>query len=336
MQNRIKIIFIGTPDFAIPSLRALIKDARFDIIAVITQPDKKVGRKQIITPPPVKVEASKYNIPIFQPDKILNLKSEILNFKPNIVVVIAYAQIIPESILEIPAYGCVNVHASLLPKYRGASPIQAAIMNGDKETGVTIMKIDSPREMPQNGNSANGGIISRGKGLDTGPILAQKSVKISNSDTTGTLYGKLSELGAEILAPTIKEYITGKIAPQGQDNSIASYARLLKKEDGKIDWKKTAALLEKFIRAMNPWPGAFASLKIKNNYLLLKIIEVEHRPIKINNYKIGEIFLDNGKLAVQCGQDSLIIKKLQLEGKKAMASEEFLRGNKELIGQILI
>jgi methionyl-tRNA formyltransferase len=314
-KGKIKTIFIGTPDFSVPSLRALIEDAQFDIMAVVTQPDKKVGRKQIITPPPVKVEALKYNIPVFQPDKILNLKSEILNLKPDIIIVMAYAQIMPENMLKIPKYGCINVHASLLPKYRGASCIQAAILNGDKETGVTIMKMD--------------------KGLDTGPILAQKSVNISSSDTAGTLYRKLSELGAETLTPTIKEYISGKIAPQGQDNSIANYIGLLKKEDGKIDWKKTAALLERFIRAMNPWPGAFASLKIKNNYLLLKIIEVEHRPIKINNYKIGEIFLYGNDIAVQCGQDSLIIKKLQLEGKKAMTSKEFLLGNKELIGQIL-
>ena len=319
--NKIKIVFIGTPDFAVPSLRAMINDARFAVAAVVTQPDKKVGRKQILTPPPVKVEALKYNLKVWQPNKISDFRFPISAI--DLIIVIAYAQILPEYILNLPKYGCINIHASLLPRYRGASPIQAAILNGDKETGVTIMKMD--------------------KGLDTGPILAQKSVKISSSDTAGTLYGKLSKLGAEILAPTIKEYISGKIAPREQDNSIASYIGLLKKEDGKIDWKKTAAELEKFIRAMNPWPGAFASLKIKNqkskiknNYQILKVIEVKSQPLKINNYKAGEIFLHNNELAVQCGHDSLIVKKVQLEGKKAMPAQEFIRGQKNLIGKFLM
>ncbi len=177
--EKIRTIFIGTPDFAVPSLRALIKDEQFDIIAVVTQSDKKVGRKQVITPPPVKIEAEKNNIPVFQPNKILNLKSQILNLKPDIIIVIAYAQIIPESILDLPKFGCVNVHGSLLPKYRGASPIQAAILGGDKETGITIMKM--------------------AKGLDSGPILAKKELNIAPSDTAASLYEKLSLVSAGAL-----------------------------------------------------------------------------------------------------------------------------------------
>jgi methionyl-tRNA formyltransferase len=310
-QNKIKTIFIGTPDFAVPSLRALIKDEDFDVVAVITQPDKRVGRKQILTPPPVKVEAQKHNIVIHQPEKIFNLKYLILNLNPDIIIVIAYAQIIPESILEIPKYGVINIHGSLLPKYRGASCIQAAILNGDEKTGITIMKMD--------------------KTLDTGPILAQTEIGIALDDTAGSLYAKLSELGASILTSTLKKYIAGEIKPQPQDNSSASYVGLLKKEDGKIDWKKSAEEIEKHIRAMNPWPSAFAKIKNKN----LKIIEAENNILKINKHKIGELFLDNNKLAIQCGQDALIIKKLQLEGKKEMVTEEFLRGHKDLIGMLL-
>lgn len=319
--NKIKTIFIGTPDFSVPSLRALINDKNFNVIAAIAQPDKKVGRKQIVTPPPVKVEALKYNIPVFQPEKISDLKPEIKNLRPDIIVVAAYAQIIPKSILDIPRYGCVNVHASLLPKYRGASCIQAAIINGDKETGITIMKMD--------------------EGLDTGPIIFQKNINIENFDTGGSLFNKLSALGAEILTPALLKFVSGEIKHIPQNNSKASYAGLLKKNDGKINWSKNAEQLEKFIRAMNPWPSAFAQIKsqkskIKSYLLIFKIITVEHEPIKINKYQIGEVFLNDEKLAVQCGRDSLIIEKLQMEGKKVMESKEFLRGQKDFIGTILL
>jgi methionyl-tRNA formyltransferase len=315
-KNKIKTIFMGTPDFAVPSLRVLIKDEQFDIVGVITQPDKKIGRKQIVTPPPVKIEALKNKIPIFQSDKILNLKFEILNLKSDIIVVVAYAQKLPKKILDLPKFGCINVHASLLPKYRGAACIHAAIMNGDKETGITIIKMD--------------------KGLDTGPILAQKTLQISPEDTGGSLFEKLAQLGAKILIPTLKKYIDGQIKPIAQNNLKASYVGLLKKEDGKIDWKKTASELGRFIRAMNPWPSAFTEFRIKNLELrIIKVLEVEYEPLKINRYKIGEIFLHNGKIAVQCGKDALVIKKLQLEGKKITTSEEFSRGHKELIGEIL-
>lgn len=316
-KNKIKAVFIGTPDFAVPSLKALVDDGQFDVIAVVTQPDKKVGRKQIITPPPVKVEAKNHGIPIFQPDKILNIKDEILDLKPDLIIVIAYAQIIPEDILNIPKYGVVNVHGSLLPKYRGASCIQAALLNGDKKTGVTIMKMD--------------------KGLDTGPILAQDEIVISEKDTFGSLYVKLSELGAKILTSSLIKYVVGEIKPVAQNNDKASYVGLLKKQDGEIDWKKDADEIERHVRAMFPWPGAFTFLgnkeqEIKNKKLSLKIKEVQHQSLNINEYKIGEIFLHNNELAVQCGKNSLIIKKLQLEGKKEVNADEFKLGYKKFIG----
>ncbi len=321
-NDKIRCIFIGTPSFAVPTLHTLINDEQFDIMAVVTQPDKKAGRKQAITPPPVKIEAEKYNIPVYQPEKIKDLKLKIKELKPDLIIVAAYAQIIPESILDIPKFGIINIHGSLLPKYRGASCIQAAIINGDAKTGVTIMKMD--------------------KGLDTGPVLTQSLINIAPNDTAGSLYEKLSELGAKILPPCLKKYIADEIEPRRQNNSLSSYAGLLKKQDGKINWKKSAIEIERFIRAMSPWPSAFTSLKIKNqkskiknNYINIKILKIKHETLTTNKHKAGELFLHDGSLAVQCGQDSLIIKKLQLEGKKEMTAEEFLRGYKSLVGSIL-
>ncbi|PIV51003.1 methionyl-tRNA formyltransferase [Candidatus Falkowbacteria bacterium CG_4_9_14_3_um_filter_36_9] len=321
-KNKISIVFIGTSDFGIPSLNALIKGELFDIIGVITQPDKKAGRGQILAPPPIKIAAIKNNIPIWQPAKISNfpachrlcLRQMAGRFqisKIDLIVLVAYAQIIPKKMLNIPKYGIINIHPSLLPKYRGAACVQAAIKNGDKETGVTIMKLND--------------------GLDTGPILFQNKIKIDNSDTAGILFDKLAKISSEILIPTLKGYINGYIKPRVQDNTKASYVGILKRNDGLINWHQPADVVERFIRAMTPWPSAFS--KINNK--ILKISEVEHQPLKINKYKTGELFLDNNQLAVQCGEDALAIKKLQLSGKKEMLAEEFIRGHKNFIGKIL-
>ncbi len=310
MKEKIKTIFIGTPDFAVPSLKSLIKDERFEIISVITQPDKKIGRKQLVTPSPVKIEAKKHNIPILQPDKIIDLKSKILNLKPDIIIVIAYAQIIPEEILTLPKYGVINIHGSLLPKYRGASCIQAAILNGDNESGITIMKMDN--------------------GLDTGPILKSISMKILPSDTADSLYDKLSKLGAETLIPIILKYISGEIKLEPQNDKKASYVGMLNKRDGEINWSKPADEIERFIKAMYAWPGAWTKIENKK----IKILEVNNKILTINNYKNGELFLYNNVLAIQCGKNALVIKKIQIEGKKEMSSEEFLRGHKNYIGKI--
>lgn len=314
MSYKIKTIFAGTPELAVPCLRALINDPQFEITAVITQPDKKVGRKQIITPPPVKIEAQKYGLTVFQPQKIANLKPEILNLNSDLMVVMAYAQLIPKEILEIPHYGCVNVHASLLPKYRGASCVQAAILNGDKEIGVTIMKMDEK--------------------LDTGPILYQEKIKIGANNTAGELYNKLSDLGVKILISTIKSYINGELKPIKQNNSKSSYAPILKKADGKINWQNNALYLERFVRAMHPWPSAWTKIKNDSQEILVKITKVASDTLKINQYKIGELFLLDNQLAVQCGRDALIIEKIQLEGKKEITTEEFIRGYQKLVGKI--
>lgn len=310
--KKIRTIFMGTPEFALPGLQALVSSSDFEVIGVFTPIDKPVGRKQILTPPPVKQFALDNNIPVFQPLKIKTETETIKELKPDLVVVIAYGQIITPEILALPTYGFVNVHASLLPKYRGAACLNAPILNGDSETGVTIMRLDA--------------------GLDTGPILRQAKMHLNGQESLKDVHDTLSALGANILVPTLRDYVAGKIEPQVQDEAAASYKKTLKKEDGKIDWTKPALEIERLIRAYNPWPGTYA--KTKDNKIV-KILAVEHEILKTNNKQTGEIFLTDDSLAVQCGQDTLLILKLQLEGGKALSSQEFLNGNANLVGSIL-
>ena len=298
---------MGTPKFAVPGLQALLKSPDFEIVCVYTQPDKPVGRKMILTPPPIKTAALTKGLPIFQPEKIKAEADNIRSLKPDLIVVIAYGKIIPQTILDIPQYGCVNVHASLLPKYRGASCLAAPILNGDEESGVTIMKMDA--------------------GMDTGDIIKQAGIKLSAKETLSSLHDRLSALGAEILADTLKEYINGTINPQKQDEKQASYVPLIKKEDGRLQVNLSAAELERRIRAYNPWPGAFLLL---NNGEKIKILEADTE-ISANTGKIGEIYTKNGQLALNCGQDILFILKLQRENRKAMNASDFLKGNQDIL-----
>jgi methionyl-tRNA formyltransferase len=316
MKNKFKIVFAGTPDFAVPTLKALLADADFDVVAVITQEDKPVGRKQTLTPPPVKVIAQENNLKIMQPAKIKDIKDEILALKPDFIIVIAYGKLLPLAILDIPKYGCINIHASLLPRWRGAAVIQAPILSGDRETGVTIMKMDA--------------------GLDTGPIIAQMKVNVLPNETAETLHDELAKLGAMILPETLKALAAGKMELKPQDEKLVTYARELKKEDGKINWNKPAVEIERMVRAFTPWPGTYGQLQITNYKLqIIKILEAENNILAINKYKIGEIFLVDKKLAVQTGDGALIIKKLQLEGGKPLSAEEFLRGHADFVETIL-
>ena len=324
-DKKVKIVFIGTPEFWAIILEKLIKSGHKPFL-VITGQDKPVGRKQILTPSPVKVLVENYNIPVVQPEKLKDWKKEIRKIKPALIIVAAYGHIIPKEILEIPTYGCINVHPSLLPKYRGPSPIQYAILNGDEKTGVTIMRMTEK--------------------FDVGPVLANSEWQIANKKITyKELEEKLAEIGAELLIQTLPKLFAGTISQQPQDDSKATYTKILTKDDGKIDWQKSAKEIERQIRALNPWPGTFTTFKVKSQKSKVKITIQNLKLLKIlktdvivcsKKRKIGEVFLtEKGKLVVQCGKDCLIIEKLQLEGGKPLQSQDFLRGHQDFIGVIL-
>lgn len=310
MTKKYKTIFLGTPDFSVFSLEKLINSDDFLVKAVFTQKDKARDRKQMIRQTPVKEIALKNNLLIYQPEKIKDDIDIIKKIKPDIIVVVAYGQILPESILSIPKYGCINVHASLLPLYRGASCISAVIINNDKYSGVTIMKMN--------------------KGMDTGDIISQTKIKLSPKETANQLHDKLAKLGADILIPSLKDYINKKIKPKKQDDSKASYVKLTKKTEGKIDWQEPAFLIERKIRAYYPWPGTYCFLE---NNEILKIHQAEISQNK-EKLKIGELRVKNKEILVGTGQANLSILKLQLAGQKAMLAQDFLNGNK-LKDQIL-
>lgn len=320
MKEKRKIIFIGTPEFGAVILEELAKSI-FKPALVITAPDKPVGRKQILTPSPVKVLAQKQKIPLLQPEKIKSHNSHkaIKAIEPDLIVVAAYGQILPKEILNIPKYGCLNVHPSLLPKYQGPSPIQYAILNGDKKTGVTIILIDEK--------------------IDQGPILAQKALIIKKDETIENLHNKLANLGADLLIKTIPRWTRKTIKPKLQDKTKASYTKILKKEDGEINWQKSAEEIERQIRAFNPWPSAYSGLKVEDKELkILKIWKAGVlKQTKAGPFgQPGKVFLaSNNKIAIQTGKDYLIVEELQPEGKKKMTAEEFLRGRLDFIGKLL-
>ncbi|MBI2450688.1 MAG: methionyl-tRNA formyltransferase [Candidatus Nealsonbacteria bacterium] len=258
-NNKIKIVFIGTPEFGAVILEKLCQ-ANMAPILVITEIDKPVGRKQIITSSPVKIMAESYKIPVLQPEKIINSALEIKNFSPKLIVVASYGQILPKEILDIPKYGSLNVHPSLLPKYRGPSPIQSAILKGEIKTGVTIMLVDEQ--------------------MDHGPILAQKQTTIGLNETAKQLHDRLAILGAEVLIDTIPDWLAGRIKARLQDGKKATYTKILIREAGLIDWQKSPQEIERQIRAFNPWPGTYAMHKGKR----IKILQAR---------------LENGKLIIE-------------------------------------
>lgn len=309
-----KIVFMGTAEFAVPILEKLVQ-SNYKPVLVVASPDKPVGRKQIITPPPVKVLAEKYKIPVAQPEKI----REIGNLTPDLIVVAAYGKILPKEILDIPRFGCLNIHPSLLPKYRGPSPIQTVILNGDKETGVTIILMNEK--------------------VDSGKIVASIKYQVSNGITCKELWKELAELGAKLLIDTIPKWIKGEIKPRIQDETKATYTKILKKGDGKIDWQKSAKDIEKQIRAFEPWPGSFTKYQTSDkNYKILKILKTQvlKQTKKDPSGPPGKIFLFSGnKIAVQTAKGFLIIEVLLPEGKKPMTAVEFLRGHKSFIGTII-
>lgn len=316
MKEKINLIFLGSPNFAIPSLKALLDNPLFKVLALITQGDKMAGRGQTLTPPPVKKFALEKGLMIWQPEKLKEIKEKIAEAAPDFLVVVAYGKLVPKNILDIPKYGCVNVHGSILPRYRGSAVIQAPILNGDTETGITIMLMDET--------------------LDTGPILKIEEIKLNGNETAENVHDALAELGAKILPQVLIDLSEGKIKPQPQDGP-STYIKEISKQDGHIDWGKPATEIERQVRAFTPWPGTYSIVnhKLSTTNKSLKILSVEKEILPTNKHQIGEAFLNDGKLAIQCGDGALVINRLQMEGSKPLLAEEFLRGHADFVGKIL-
>jgi methionyl-tRNA formyltransferase len=309
MKNR--IVFMGTPAFSVPALRAIVESKLFEICGIYTQPDKLAGRGRKTSVSPVKELAVSYGLEVIQP-KTLRSEEEVArmrSLKADIAVVSAYGKIIPENILDIPTYGCINVHPSLLPKYRGATPIPSAILNGEHITGVSIMLLDA--------------------GMDTGPLFRQKEERIDDSDNTATLSERLSIISADVLMEVLPLWLQGKIRPEPQDNSKATYTQVISKEDGKIDWNLSAVEIWRRVRAFQPWPGCFTTWKGRN----LKISKaIPEETSTSQPGKVVRLPEKSGTTAgIECGDGILGILRLQLEGKKDMSLDEFIRGQKDFI-----
>ncbi|MHB8778596.1 MAG: methionyl-tRNA formyltransferase [Anaerolineales bacterium] len=297
----IRIVFMGSPDFALPCLSGLAAARNYQVVGVVTQPDRASGRGRELKSPPVKTLALELNLPILQPEKLrgTEVMQKLQAWKPEIVVVAAFGQILQKDILDLPRYGCINVHASLLPRWRGAAPINAAILAGDGETGVTIMQMDV--------------------GLDTGPMLAQKSIRIRRDDTAGSVLRTLSTLGANLLIETLPDYLSGKLTAIPQPAEGATYAPMLKKEDGLLDFTRPAQELERRVRAMNPWPGAFMDF----DGVVLKI---HHAHVELGNVSAGMRLVVQNQPAVGARGGLLILDEVQPAGKKSMSGKSFLAG----------
>lgn len=296
------IVFMGTPDFAEESLRALVS-AGYNVSAVFTKPDMPVGRKHILTPPEVKVAALELGLPVFQPTTLKDdeVYETLKSLNPDLIVVVAYGKLLPKRVLDLPKYGCINVHASLLPKFRGASPIQWSIVCGENETGVSTMLLD--------------------EGMDTGDILLTSKTSIGKEEIAEELWDRLKEMGGKLLIDTVKGLQDGSITPIKQNHEEASYAPIIKKTDGLIDWSDSAWKINCKIRGLHNWPVAYTKVDGK----MLKIFSAQ---IIDKNDESGKVIVNDKELIVACGSQALKITELQLEGSKRMKTEDFLRGKK--------
>lgn len=315
-MDKKKIVFMGTPKFAVPVLEMLIE--KYGVDLVITQPDKKVGRKKVLTAPPVKVIAEEKGIKVLQPEKISNdenVLSELKELNPDIIITAAYGQLVPETILEIPKYKCINVHGSLLPKLRGGAPIQYSILEDHRKTGITIMYMV--------------------KKLDAGDMISKVEVDILDSDNYESLHDKLSIAGRDLLKETLPNIFTGNIAPEKQDDSLATFARNILREDEKIDWNKSARQIFNQIRALDPTPGAFTYLD--ENILKIWNSEVVDLEENFSSKKVGTIIKQDKKhIYLLCGENTVLkVKELQISGKKRMPVVNFLSNKKDYVGTIL-
>jgi methionyl-tRNA formyltransferase len=311
---RLRVVFMGTPEFALPSLERLLLN-QYQVVAVYTQPDRAAGRGRSLVVSPVKRVAMEWGLPVMQ---LVNFReaeavAQLASFRPDVIVVAAFGQILPQSVLDVPRHQCINIHASLLPKYRGASPIAAAILAGDEFTGVSLMLVE--------------------RVVDTGPVLAQAQVPVSSQDTTGSLTAKLSLIAAQLLLEVLPRWTRGEITPRPQDETKASYIGMLSKQEGIIDWHLPAVDIWRRVRAFHPWPGCYTEWQGKQ----LKIIETVPLPGE-QKLEVGQVVTLNKEGAafgVNTGDGVLGILKVQLEGKRTMSAAEFLRGQRQLIGAIL-
>jgi methionyl-tRNA formyltransferase len=310
-MNMYRIIFMGTPRFGQMILEALV--GRYEIAAVVTQPDEGAGRGRKVTISPVKATALAHNLTVLQPPKVRQpeVVQQLRDLAPAAIVVAAFGQILPPSILLLPAHGCINVHGSLLPRHRGAAPVPAAILTGDKQTGITIMLMDS--------------------GMDTGPMMSQASLDIAPDDTTASLTEKMGHLGASLLLDTLPRWMAGEITPQKQDDSRATYTKLLRREDGRIRWADTAEAIGRQCRAFHPWPGAFTLWGEQQ----VKVLRAKPAATQASDGLPGTVKQVHSQVEVVTGDGLLILEEVQLAGKRAMRIGDFVHGQRGFVGAVL-
>ncbi len=306
-----RIVYMGTPAFAVPPLEALL-EAGHQVVGVVTRPDRPAGRSGAARPSPVKELALREGLAVWQPPTLRSpaAAEELRAMEPELIVVAAYGAILPTAVLAIPRHGCLNVHASLLPRHRGAAPIAAAILAGDSETGISLMQMDA--------------------GMDTGPIIAQASLPLAGKERQGELTARLAALGAGLLRSTLPDWLAGKIEPRPQDHSLATYCRTVRKEDGAIDWTRPAWQIERMVRAYDPWPGAYTLLRGRRLHIWRAAVvlgEPADRP--------GTLRAADGRMHVSTGEGRLELQEVQLEGRRRLAAREFLQGQRELQGVVL-
>ena len=311
MTGVARIVFMGTPEFAVPCLQALIDTQQ--VAGVVTQPDKPAGRGNKLRPPPVKVVAEAAGIPVYQPKSLRTEESAepLRHWQPDIIVVAAFGQILRPHVLNLPPLGCLNVHASLLPRWRGASPIQHALLAGDSATGVTLMQMD--------------------EGLDTGAMFVQESLDIDPGETAASLHDRLSLLGADMLRRHLDDILDGRIAPTPQDDAASTYAPLIRKEAGEIDWRQDTAALDRLVRAMSPWPGAYTRWQGET----LKIVRARPAAGTRPSGRPGHVARGTDGVIALTGDGGLLLEEIQLPGKRSMPADDFVRGRPDLIGSTL-
>jgi len=315
-KKNLRVVFMGTPEFSATILAALIDDG-YDIVGAFTQPDKKVGRKQLLEKSPVKLVAEKNNIPVFTPAKLHpEAVEELRGLQPDLIILVAYGKILPQAVLDLPRLGAINIHPSLLPKFRGPSPIQNALLAGEKITGTTIMLMDA--------------------GIDTGDILRQKEIAIGPDETYVGLAEKLSGFSAELLLETLDGFLAGKIIPQKQDGTLASYCKLIKKTDGQIDWKDAAENIYNRYRAFAAWPGVFTSWNADGQAKRIQLKKITLiGDDSADRRQPGEVFRQDNSIRVRTADGAIGLEEIQLEGKPAAKAVDFINGYKNFIGSKL-